>query len=141
MTARRFLTVAALVLILSLATILAGCSSPTLGPSSSGGSSKPAATATPTPNPATGTSANQGHTIIVIKDFSFTPTEVTVKVGAQVIWQNEGKASHTVAFDDGSVSSPDIPSGGTASHVFAKAGTFAYHCARHPQMKGTVIVK
>ena len=43
--------------------------------------------------------------------------------------------------DDGSFDSKSLASNATFSQTFAKAGTFAYHCAIHPGMKGTVTVQ
>ena len=54
---------------------------------------------------------------------------------------------HSVTSDTGAFdSSPSCPTGpcinpgGTYSHVFAQAGSFAYHCKVHPQMTATVVV-
>jgi plastocyanin len=33
-----------------------------------------------------------------------------------------------------------LEQGGQFSHVFRRAGTFAYHCSIHPTMRGTVKV-
>ena len=49
--------------------------------------------------------------------------------------------AHTVTADDGSFDSKSLASNATFSQTFAKAGTFAYHCAIHPGMKGTVTVQ
>lgn len=138
MTSRRFSIVSALGLFLALAMIVIGCSTSASGPSSSGAGSSAATPNASTSN--TGT-APAGHAVVTIKDFSFSPATVTVPVGTRVVWQNKGKATHTVTFDDGSVTSPDIAPGASASHVFSSPGTFAYHCSHHPQMKGTVIVQ
>jgi plastocyanin len=45
-----------------------------------------------------------------------------------------------VTADDGAFRSDRLGSGATFSQTFAKAGTFAYHCAIHPGMTGTVTV-
>lgn len=72
--------------------------------------------------------------------WGYQPKSLTVKVGTTVVWVNTGGATHTVtadnkAFDSGSIA-PD--------HRFTlktkTAGTFNYHCAFHPWMKGTLIV-
>ncbi len=55
-------------------------------------------------------------------------------------WTNNDSASHTVTADDGSFKSDTLATGATFSQTFAKAGTFAYHCAIHPSMKGTITV-
>ena len=67
-----------------------------------------------------------------IIDFGFDPASVSVKVGGSVTWTNTGATAHTVTADDGSFDSKSLASGATFSQTFAKAGTFAYHCAIHP---------
>ena len=149
MTTRRLSTIAMLAIALALAMVLVGCSAPPSGVPSSGSSSTPASDAgsasTPAGSASTGsggssTADQAGHAVVTISDFAFSPATVTVKVGAQVVWQNDGKVAHTITFDDGSVSSPDIAPGANAGHKFATAGTFKYHCSKHPTMKGTVVV-
>jgi plastocyanin len=76
---------------------------------------------------------------VTISGFSFQPGTVTVAKGATVTWTNQDPVAHTVTgadFDSGSVEQ-----GKTYSHVFDKAGTYDYHCAIHPSMKGTIIVQ
>jgi plastocyanin len=78
---------------------------------------------------------------VAIANFSFQPATITVPVGTTVTWTNNDSASHTVTADDGSFKSESLGSGATFSQTFATAGTFAYHCAIHSTMKGTVVVK
>ena len=81
-----------------------------------------------------------GSTSVDIKNFAFNPASLTAKVGDKVTWTNSDSAAHTVTFDDGSVDSKNIDSNGTFEHTFSSAGTFAYHCTIHTNMKGTVTV-
>lgn len=91
--------------------------------------------------PSSGSSpAAQGNAVAIV-DFGFEATSVTVKVGATVTWTNTGSASHTATADDGSFDSKSLAGGKAFSQTFATAGTFAYHCAIHPTMKGTVVVQ
>jgi hypothetical protein len=48
--------------------------------------------------------------------------------------------AHTVTADDGSWGSSTLGQGATYSQVFTSPGTYTYHCAIHPSMKGTVVV-
>jgi len=77
---------------------------------------------------------------VTIKDFSFSPSTVTIAVGGTVTWTNNGSSAHTVTADDGSFDSGDLSQGKTYSHTFDTAGTFAYHCSIHPNMKAEVVV-
>ncbi len=47
---------------------------------------------------------------------------------------------HSVSADDSSFESCLQGAGSTFTTTFVKAGTYAYHCSIHPQMKGTVTV-
>lgn len=81
-----------------------------------------------------------GGEAVTIKGFAFAPAALSVKVGTTVTWTNRDNAPHTVTFDVGNDSSGDLANGATYSETFTTAGTFAYHCAIHPNMKATVTV-
>lgn len=66
---------------------------------------------------------------------------LTIAAGEAVRWTNADPVEHTVAFDDGSGTSANIPQNGTFVYRFDKAGTYPYHCTQHPYMKGVVVVK
>jgi plastocyanin len=91
--------------------------------------------------PSSGQSAAAGGSQSVeIKNFAFNPATLTVKAGDKVTWKNSDSAAHTVTFDDGSADSNDIANNATFDHTFSTAGTFAYHCKIHTNMKGTITV-
>jgi plastocyanin len=75
-----------------------------------------------------------------IAGFAFTPGTIRVKVGATVKWTNRDEAPHTVTASSGSFSSKTLGKGGVYSRRFGAAGTYAYLCALHPQMRGKVVV-
>lgn len=79
---------------------------------------------------------------IDIKNFDFSPSTLTVKVGDTVTWTNMDSVGHTVTSDSGSeLASSTLSNGGSYSHTFTSAGTFSYHCRPHPTMKATVTVQ
>jgi plastocyanin len=78
---------------------------------------------------------------VTLANFAFSPTTLTVKVGTTVTWTNKDSTSHTVVSDTGVFDSGNLAPNATYTYVFAKAGTFNYHCSIHPSMKGTVIVQ
>ena len=85
-----------------------------------------------------------GSTIVIIRDFRFTPAQVRVRPGTKVTWVNCGSAgseAHTSTADAGAWSSPLLPPGGTFTRDFAVAGSLPYHCEPHPGMQGTVTVE
>jgi len=70
----------------------------------------------------------------------FDPAQITVPAGTTVVWFNKGKEDHSVTADDKSFDSGLKKSGTTFSRAFARPGKYAYHCAPHPWMTGTVEV-
>jgi plastocyanin len=85
-----------------------------------------------------------GATVVVIRDFAFTPAQVRVRPGAKVTWVNCGAAgsdAHTSTADAGAWDSPLLPPGATFTRQFPASGTFAYHCEPHPSMRGSVVVE
>jgi LPXTG-motif cell wall-anchored protein len=78
---------------------------------------------------------------VTIADFAFAPNSVTVNVGDSVTWANEDDVAHTATADDGSFDTGNIENGQSRSVTFDEAGTFAYFCKPHPNMRGTVVVE
>lgn|SRR5512135_84355 len=80
-----------------------------------------------------------GGTAAEIKNFAF-PAGLTVKAGGSITFTNADSAPHTVTMDDGSCDAGRISSGSSATITFTTPGTYAFHCAIHTSMKGTVVV-
>ena len=96
-------------------------------------------TSPPTPSPKPATSVSHD---INIQDFSFDQPSLTIKKGDTIVWTNKDSAPHTVTWDvGGQQSSGTLKSGETFSLTMNTAGTFNYHCAFHPSMKGRVVVE
>lgn len=71
----------------------------------------------------------------------FVPQSITISKGDQISWTNHDTVIHTVTADAaGGFDSGDIAGGGDYEHKFEQAGTFAYHCKKHPSMRGTITV-
>ena len=77
---------------------------------------------------------------VVIVGFAFGPPAQQVRVGESLTWTNEDSAAHTVDSPDQELDSESIAEGQTFEHTFDAPGTYAYFCAFHPFMKGTVEV-
>ena len=83
-----------------------------------------------------------GNSIAVtIKGFRFTPADINVKVGDNVVWTNADTAPHTVESTDGTLKSDELSKGDTYSYTFTKAGKYDYVCGIHPSMHGSVMVQ
>jgi plastocyanin len=76
-----------------------------------------------------------------IEDFAFSPKTIAAKVGQRVKWEHQDVGvTHTITADEGGFRSGRLQEGGEFSHLFQTAGTHAYHCAIHQDMRGTVKV-
>ena len=78
---------------------------------------------------------------VEIRDFAFSPNVILVPVGTTVRWTNNGALDHTVTSNTGMfVGADTLVPGASFEYRFDVPGTYAYHCAFHPSMTGTVIV-
>ena len=78
---------------------------------------------------------------VVIQNFDFSPSQLTVKKGTTVTWTNNDAIGHSVTPDNGSeISSGILQQGQSYSHIFETLGTYSYHCSPHPNMRGSVTV-
>jgi len=78
---------------------------------------------------------------VSIANFSFSPATITINKGMTVVWTNNDSAPHQIASDNGTFNSNPLSNGDSFAFTFSTPGTFTYHCAIHPSMTGTVIVK
>jgi plastocyanin len=77
---------------------------------------------------------------VQIIDFQFDPPFVTVPQGITVRWKSDGPSVHTATYtgplklwDSGPMQAGDI-----FSKRLTAAGTYAFHCKIHPQMKASM---
>jgi plastocyanin len=84
-----------------------------------------------------------GSTVIIIKNFAFQPSQVTVRSGASVSWVNceTDGTPHTSTADQGTWNSPLLDPGIAFTFTAPAPGTYTYHCVPHPSMLGTLIVQ
>lgn len=80
---------------------------------------------------------------VEIKEFLFTPTEVTVTQGTTVRWTNmEKRQYHNVWFEALGDAEPDyLFPGDIYEKQFEEKGSFPYRCGPHPMMQGVVHVQ
>lgn len=89
--------------------------------------------------PATTTVA-AGTAAVTIKNFAFAPQTLTVRVRTRVTWTNRDATAHTATMDQGSLDTGTINPGQSRTLDFRRPGTYAYHCAFHAFMTGTIRV-
>jgi plastocyanin len=80
-------------------------------------------------------------TVVVVKDFMFNPTSLTVKAGSTVTWVNRDDEPHTVVSDTGMFKSGGLDTNESYSFKFDKPGTYRFTCSIHPRMVGTIVVQ
>jgi plastocyanin/uncharacterized membrane protein YozB (DUF420 family) len=68
---------------------------------------------------------------LLLQNFAFAPSDVTVVAGSQVIWLNQDGAPHNVTLDDTGVASPNFFQGETFALTFDTPGVFGVHCTLH----------
>lgn len=79
---------------------------------------------------------------VSIVNYTFTPQEVSIRVGDTVKWVNrEKRTSHSVLFpQEGGRESERLFPEESWQRQFTQAGHYPYHCGPHPEMKGLVVV-
>jgi plastocyanin len=78
---------------------------------------------------------------ILIKDFMFTPTPLTVKAGSTVTWVNMDDEPHTVVSNTKMYRSGALDTKESFSFKFVEPGTYHFTCSIHPRMVGIIIVQ
>ncbi len=89
---------------------------------------------------AAGDAATEPGTIVA-KSVAYNPTEITVKVGDTVTFKNQDSFAHTFTADNGEFDSENVDGGGSFTFTPDAAGTIAFHCKIHSNMKGTITVE
>jgi len=79
-------------------------------------------------------------TNITIDNFTFTPAELTVKVGTTVTWTNHDDIPHTIV-SAGKFRSKTLDTDNSFSFTFTAAGDYKYFCSLHPHMTGMIKVE
>ncbi len=124
-----------LLLAASGALVVAGCgdSNDSNDSKSSGGGSYGSGAPAQTAAASTDTSVE-----IHLKNFAFSPSSQTVKVGTKVTWINDDAADHNVT--GGDIKSGNLGQGKTFGYTADKPGTISYVCTLHSGMTGTLNV-
>ncbi len=97
-------------------------------------------TGSPRAGPALGSTA-PARVNVGVRDFAFTPVEISVAPGGSVTWSNAGPSPHTATFDAVNLDTGVIQPGASASLTApTQPGTYSYHCNIHPTLMHGVIV-
>jgi plastocyanin len=85
--------------------------------------------------------ASSATTTVQITRTGFSPATVTVNQDDSVTWKNADTIDHQVVANGGQFASPILNKGQSWTFTFRNGGTYHYHDALHPALKGTVVVK
>jgi plastocyanin len=126
--------------VLLVVAMFGGCSGGS-GNSYSPAAPTPSASPAPTPTPGV-TAADVVITITGMNgNLSYAPNPAAIRVGQTVAWKNADSLPHTATANGGGFDSGTLSAGATSSAIpMTAAGTFAYHCAIHGSMTGTLTV-
>jgi plastocyanin len=78
---------------------------------------------------------------VKIDNFTFNPQQITVNAGDTVIWVNHDDIPHTVTSKTVAFRSKAMDTDDKFSFTFTTPGSYAYLCALHPHMTGTIVVE
>jgi plastocyanin len=79
---------------------------------------------------------------IQIVQYTYTPAELTIKVGDTVTWINgEKRVSHSVLFNATGEESERFFPGERWSRKFDQPGRVEYRCGPHPEMQGVIVIE
>lgn len=142
--------VAALLCVLALVGLLAGCGSDKASDKSTSGGTT-AAGAAPDDTLAPPTRVDGAEATIKAIDNDYEPKHLLVKAGTKVTFDNTGRNIHDVVPADKSafdftVGSDDFQPGNEKSFTFEKPGTYHYYCSLHAtatagSMRGVITVE
>jgi plastocyanin len=88
-------------------------------------------------DPKTSASSSQ---VVLIDNYTFSPAEIKVQEGTEVIWKKNDNVEHTVAAADRSFDSGTLGPAAEYKRKFTKPGTYPYNCDMHPSKVGKVVV-
>lgn len=77
---------------------------------------------------------------VTIDNFQFRPATLSIAAGQSVRFVNRDGEAHTITAVDRGFDSGGLDNGDSWTHRFTKPGRYAYLCALHPFMRGTIIV-
>ncbi len=93
-------------------------------------------TASQTPSVASGP-----ETLVEIKDFAFSPADLTIRAGTKVTWVNRDAAPHNAVADGKTWSTEVLTKNSSGTVTFESPGVYTYHCSIHPYMKAVLTVQ
>ena len=81
--------------------------------------------------------------LVMIDNYAFAPSSLTITAGTTVTWTNHDVAPHDVTTTSAPVAihSATMTTGHSFTYTFTTPGTYTYICSIHPDMRATLVVK
>jgi plastocyanin len=86
-----------------------------------------------------GMEAADGHEVL-LDNFSFAPSTISVPVGSTITWTNRDDIPHNIVSTERMFRSPVLDTDEQFSHRFDAPGAYQYFCTLHPKMTGRIVV-
>lgn len=88
------------------------------------------------------TSAKAAPFQVQMRSYAFNPAVLTIPAGSSVTWTNQDQAPHNVVTTSGpqTLNGPLLQRGRSWTFTFRVAGTYAYYCSVHPDMRAQIVV-
>ena len=116
--------------------LMAGCG---------GSGATPMTPTPPTPTPTVTASAYILPDAVSLGDWAFGDEPIVVYKGERLRWVNVDTLSHVIVADSPDATdfrqTDELRPGGEQSFIMTRLGTTRIHCANHPNMTGTLIVR
>jgi len=98
-------------------------------------------TPAPQPAPIPAPKTQPAEAGVTVKNFAFSPADLTVSVGTKVTWTQDDSTPHTIVSNSGVFKSGTLNRGDKFSFTFTEPGTYPYHCGIHASMVGKIIAQ
>lgn len=85
--------------------------------------------------------SDEARVTVDVVDNDFEPNHLTVRAGAEIVWEFKGGAAHDVTADGGAFESGRLRRGDEFVLTFDEPGTYTYYCTLHHVMQGTIVVQ
>lgn len=84
-----------------------------------------------------------GEALILVNDFSFVPSNLTIRKGDTIRFLNEGSNEHKPVFDDDTTLTPSqaLVNQGYWNITLNSRGSWSYHDELNENIVGTIVVK
>jgi plastocyanin len=82
-----------------------------------------------------------GNVAVEIRDFDYSPRELTIPAGSSVTWTNHDGAPHTSTDEDESWDTGRLGEDESGTITFDTPGSYEYYCTYHPYMQASLTVR